>query len=46
MEQLSALDSAFVCLESPRTPMHIGGVYLFDGASAGSRLTHEAIPAS
>ena len=43
MEQLSALDSAFVYLESPRTPMHIGGVYLFDGASAGSRLTHQAV---
>ena len=35
MQQLSPLDSAFIYLESERTPMHIGGVYLIDRASAG-----------
>ncbi|MCZ6726362.1 MAG: hypothetical protein O7A98_03285 [Acidobacteria bacterium] len=35
MEQLSALDSAFVYLESARTPMHLGGVGSIDRAQAG-----------
>ncbi len=35
MQQLSPLDSAFIYLESERTPMHIGGVYLIDRAKAG-----------
>ncbi len=29
MQQLSALDAAFVYLDSPRTPMHVAGLYLF-----------------
>jgi WS/DGAT/MGAT family acyltransferase len=45
MQQLSALDSAFVYLESPRTPMHIGGVYLIDRAQAGPGFGFEAVRA-
>jgi diacylglycerol O-acyltransferase len=33
MKQLSGLDAAFLYLESPRTPMHVGGVYLFNAAN-------------
>ena len=29
MEQLHGLDASFLYLESPNTPMHLGGVYLF-----------------
>ncbi len=45
MEQLSALDAAFVYLESPRTPMHIGGVYLIDGATAGPDFGYQTVRA-
>ncbi len=45
MEQLSALDAAFVYLESPRTPMHIGGVYLIDGATAGPEFGYDRVRA-
>ncbi len=45
MEQLSALDAAFVYLESPRTPMHIGGVYLFDAAQTGGDFGYDAVRA-
>lgn len=30
-ERLSALDASFLYLESPRTPMHVGSVSVFDG---------------
>jgi len=30
MQQLSSLDASFLYLESHRTPMHIGGIYIFD----------------
>ncbi len=43
MEQLSALDAAFIYLESPRTPMHIGGVYLIDGATAGPDFGYRTV---
>jgi WS/DGAT/MGAT family acyltransferase len=43
MEQLSALDAAFIYLESTRTPMHIGGVYLIDSRHAGEGFGHEAL---
>jgi WS/DGAT/MGAT family acyltransferase len=43
MEQLSALDAAFIYLESTRTPMHIGGVYLIDGKDAGAGFGYEAL---
>jgi WS/DGAT/MGAT family acyltransferase len=32
MQKLSNLDAAFIYLESPRSPMHVGGVYIFDAA--------------
>ena len=44
MEQLSALDAAFIYLESTRTPMHIGGLYLIDAKDAGG-LSYEALRA-
>src|SRR5690606_31532867 len=31
MRQLSPLDAAFLYFETPRSPMHIGGVYIFEG---------------
>jgi WS/DGAT/MGAT family acyltransferase len=31
MKQLSGIDAAFLNLEMQRTPMHIGGVYIFEG---------------
>lgn len=34
MEQLSGLDSAFLYLETPRTPMHIGGIAIYDPSTA------------
>jgi len=45
MEQLSALDAAFVYLESPRSPMHVGGVYLVDRARASPDFGHETVRA-
>lgn len=45
MEQLSALDAFFVYLESPRTPMHIGGVYLIDGETAGPDFGYQTLRA-
>ena len=32
MRQLSELDASFLYLESETTPMHIGGIYLFDAS--------------
>lgn len=37
MRQLSELDASFLYLESETTPMHIGGIYLFD---ASERKSH------
>src|SRR5262245_43062674 len=34
MEQLSGLDAAFLFLETPRTPMHIGGIAIYDPSTA------------
>ena len=34
MEQLSGLDSAFLYLETPRTPMHIGAIAIYDPSTA------------
>ncbi len=36
MRRLSALDASFIYLESDHSPMHIGGVYLFDARNARS----------
>ncbi|OZB19152.1 MAG: wax ester/triacylglycerol synthase family O-acyltransferase [Marinobacter sp. 34-60-7] len=38
MHQLSELDASFLYLESETTPMHIGGVYLFDASGLSSPL--------
>lgn len=34
MEQLSAQDASFVYMESPNTPMHVGGVSIYDPSTA------------
>ena len=34
MAQLSGLDSAFLYLETPRTPMHIGSIAIYDPSTA------------
>ncbi|WP_336368354.1 WS/DGAT/MGAT family O-acyltransferase [Marinobacter sp. C2H3] len=38
MRQLSELDASFLYLESETSPMHIGGVYLFDGSHRDTPL--------
>jgi len=38
MRQLSELDASFLYLESETTPMHIGGVYLFDASGLKAPL--------
>ena len=37
MKQLSATDAAFFHFDNPRTPMIIGGVYIFEGKKADGR---------
>ncbi len=41
MRQLSELDASFLYLESDTTPMHIGGLYLFDGSHRSEPLRFE-----
>ena len=44
MKQLSALDASFLHLESPRTPMHIGSLNIYDQSSAeGGKVTFKGI---
>lgn len=38
MRQLSELDASFLYLESDTTPMHIGGIYLFDASGLSNPL--------
>ena len=38
MEQLTGLDAAFLYLETPNAPMHIGGASIIDPRTAGGRL--------
>ncbi|MCG2581533.1 MAG: wax ester/triacylglycerol synthase family O-acyltransferase [Marinobacter sp.] len=38
MRQLSELDASFLYLESETAPMHIGGIYLFDGRGSNKPL--------
>ncbi len=38
MRQLSELDASFLYLESETAPMHIGGIYLFDGRGSNRPL--------
>lgn len=42
MRQLSELDASFLYLESETTPMHIGGLYLFDGSATEEPLDFAA----
>jgi len=41
MQQLSGLDASFIFLETPRTPMNIGGIYIFDGHTPSGLMTFE-----
>ena len=41
MLQLSELDSSFLYLETERTPLHVGGVYVFKRPALGSKLNFE-----
>ncbi len=42
MKQLSCTDAAFVHFDNPRTPMIIGGVYIFEGKKAdGNFFTYQ-----
>lgn len=43
MRQLSELDASFLYLESETTPMHIGGVYLFDASGLSSPLAFSTL---
>jgi hypothetical protein len=38
MQQLSGLDSAFLFMETPNAPMHIGSVAIFDPSTAPEKL--------
>jgi len=38
MNPLSGLDAAFLYLESPRTPMHVAGLSIFERPSSGAAL--------
>ncbi|MBJ6138670.1 WS/DGAT/MGAT family O-acyltransferase [Marinobacter litoralis] len=40
MHQLSELDASFLYLESETTPMHIGGVYLFDASGLETPVSY------
>ncbi|TVP57143.1 MAG: wax ester/triacylglycerol synthase family O-acyltransferase [Halomonadaceae bacterium] len=42
MRQLSELDASFLYLESETTPMHIGGLYLFDGSAQNTPISFSA----
>lgn len=42
MQQLSGLDASFLYLESPQTPMHLGGVYVFSPAEEGEVFSFAA----
>lgn len=45
MKQLSGIDAAFLNVEMPRTPMHIGAVYIFDSETPTGRFDFEAFRA-
>lgn len=42
MQQLSALDASFVYFESSRTPMHIGGIYIFEPLKDGKTVNYDS----
>lgn len=39
MQQLSSLDASFYFLETEHTPMHVGGLYIFDNSETGQDFT-------
>jgi len=44
MQQLSGQDASFLYMETPRTPMHIGSVMIYDqGTAPGARVTFKDI---
>src|SRR5690606_6276936 len=43
MNSLSGLDSAFLSLETPSTPLHMMGVFVLDASSAGGNYSFERI---
>jgi diacylglycerol O-acyltransferase / wax synthase len=45
LARLSALDAAFLALESPQVPMHVGWAAVFSAPAEGSRPSFEAIRA-
>ena len=45
MHHLSAMDSAFLHLESPEMPMHVGSLALFDPPAGGATDWYEAVKA-
>ena len=40
MQQLSGLDASFLYLETGNTPMHIGGLSIYDQSTAPGRSGH------
>ncbi len=45
MRQLSELDASFLYLESDTAPMHIGGIYLFEGRDQAKPLSYSTFVA-
>ena len=43
LERLSALDAAFVALETQRAPMHVGWAALFSPPAGGPSPSFEAV---
>lgn len=42
MKQLTSLDASFYYLESYRTPMHVGGVYVFENPNPEKQFDYQA----
>lgn len=42
MQQLSGLDATFLYMENPRTPMHIGGVYIYALPESGEGFVFDS----
>ena len=45
MQHLSVVDGAFLHLESPEMPMHVGSLALFDPPPGGAEGWYEAVKA-
>ena len=43
MKQLSTLDATFYYLESYRTPMHVGGVYVFENPNPDKKFDFQSL---